>query len=366
VAESVTIVGAGHGGCAAAGDLGRKGIDVTLYNRTAARLEPLRRQGGIAFCDPEPHGVVPIHRLTTDVAEAAAAAARIVLMVPTSGIEYYARALAPHLTSDHDVLVAPGHTGGTLLFRRSVVDVVGKFRCRLAEAHTLPYICRMTREGEVTLWKRSDRLLFAALPATDTEALLRAFLDLFPSLTPMGSVLETSLSNLNAVMHPGAMLLDAGWIEATGGAFRFYSQGTTPAVGRLIAATDADRLAVGAALELRLPSFLEIFHAEGYTTDDAFASGDVYVAIRDSPPNLEIRAPSSLEHRYIREDIGFGLLGIAAFAGVAGVDVPTIDALIDLTSTASGFNLRGEGLNAERLGIAGMSTNDLRKYALTG
>lgn len=364
--ETVTIVGAGHGGCAAAGALGLGGIDVTLYNRTPARLEPLRRQSGIAFRDPADHGIVRIRRLTTDIAEAAAASTRIVLMVPTSGIEYYARAIAPHLTSAHDVLVAPGHTGGALLFRGSVIDVVGEFPCRLAEAHTLPYICRMTGEGEVTLWKRSDRLLFAALPASDTDELRREFSEFFPALTPVESVLETSLSNLNAVMHPGAMLLNAGWIEATSGRFRFYSEGTTPAVGRVIEATDVDRRAVGAALGLRLSSFLEVFHAEGYMTDEAFRSGDVYLAIRDSPPNREIQAPESLNHRYMREDIGFGLVPMSAFARAAGVDVPTIDALIDVATTATGFDFRGEGLDDQKLGIAGMDADELRRYALTG
>src|SRR5204863_9765590 len=106
---------------------------------------------------------------------------------------------------------------------------------------------RMTGEGAVTLWKRAERLLFAALPATDTAALAEVFGALFPSLVLASSVLETSLSNLNAVMHPGAMLLNAGRIEATGGDFDFYPEGTTPAVGRVIEATDDDRLAIARA-----------------------------------------------------------------------------------------------------------------------
>src|SRR5205807_2130258 len=102
-----------------------------------------------------------------------------------------------------------------------------EYEGQLAEIHTLPYICRMTGEGEVTLWKRADRLLFAALPAAHTPQMLETFQTVFGALEPATSVLETSLSNLNAVMHPGAMVLNAGWIEHTGGDFRFYSEGTT-------------------------------------------------------------------------------------------------------------------------------------------
>src|ERR1051325_1816521 len=89
VPDKITVVGAGHGGCAAAGDLGLRGFEVTLYNRSPERLAQLERQGGIVFHDPDDHGLVPIARLTTDIAAALAASSRVVLMVPTSGIEFY-------------------------------------------------------------------------------------------------------------------------------------------------------------------------------------------------------------------------------------------------------------------------------------
>src|SRR5207247_132268 len=130
----------------------------------------------------------------------------------------------------------------------------------------------------------------------------------FGALEPATSGLETSLSNLNAVMHPGAMVLNAGWIEHTGGDFRFYSEGTTPAVGRVIAATDAERLAIGARLGLSLVSFMDTFYASGYTTESAWRSGEVYRAIKESGPNRLIRSPDALRHRYIDEDIGYGLV----------------------------------------------------------
>src|ERR687888_516619 len=58
VSDAITIIGAGNGGCAAAADLTLRGWEVTLYNRTEARLEPLRQIGGVAFKDPHDQGVV--------------------------------------------------------------------------------------------------------------------------------------------------------------------------------------------------------------------------------------------------------------------------------------------------------------------
>ena len=45
--KTVAVLGAGHGGCAAAADLGRRGFNVRLHARSAERLAPLRAKGGI-------------------------------------------------------------------------------------------------------------------------------------------------------------------------------------------------------------------------------------------------------------------------------------------------------------------------------
>jgi opine dehydrogenase len=206
--------------------------------------------------------------------------------------------------------------------------------------------------------------MFAALPASRTPELLDVFRPAFESLFPASSVLETSLSNLNAVMHPGAVLLNAARIEESHG-FRFYSEGTTPAIGRVIAATDSERVAIGAALGLELEPFLDIFHREGYATDEAWQSRDTYRIVKESPPNRLIEAPNSLAHRYVTEDIGYGLVPMAALAAVAGVKAKTMDGLVHLTSVATGTDLATEGLSAARLGIEGLDAEGLRQYALS-
>lgn len=366
MSRTVTIIGAGNGGCAGAADLTRQGFEVTLYNRGPARLEPLRRQGGVRLKDPADHGVVPIARLTGDIAEALAGSSRIAVMLPTSTLELYAGLMAPHLREDHQILLLPGHTGGALYLKRALAALRPDFRPAIGETHTLPYICRMTGQGEVTLWKRSEKLFFAALPATATAWLQAGFGEVFPALQPVGSVLESSLININAVMHPAGMLLNAGWIERTAGDFRYYSEGNPPAVGRVVQAVDDERLAIGAALGLKLRPFIDTFYELRYTTEAAWRSRDVSRAITESPPNLEIRAPASLDHRYVHEDVGFGLVPMLAFAAAAGVAAPTIAAIVTLVNVATGIDYSQTGLNADRLGIAGLDGSTLRRYAMNG
>lgn len=362
--DSVLVVGAGNGGSVAAADLTLNGFEVTLFNRTEARLQPFRSQGGIHFMDPSDRGIVEIACLTTDIETALERALLVAVMVPTSTLGYYAKLMAPSLSPEHRVLLAPGHTGGALFFRRVISDLRPDLDLRLGEAHTLPYIARMSDEGRVTVWKRSDRLLFSALPADRTDSMVDDFERVFPVLKGVSSVLETSLSNFNAVMHPAGMILNTGWIEHTAGDFRYYSEGNTPGVGRVIKATDEERVRIGEAFGIELQSFLDGFYASGYTTEEAWRSGDVYEAIRHSEPNRSIVAPPSLNHRYVHEDIGFGLVPMLALARCADVAASTMEALVHLASVATGTDQVEDGLNAVRLGIDRMTLDDLRRLTL--
>lgn len=357
--RNVTVIGAGGGGCAGAAEFTRAGYEVTLYNRSTARLEPLINAGGVhLIAEGTDHGVQKLKAITDSIG-AAAASKTILVMAPTSALGFYAEQLAPHLTDGHRILLAPGHTAGALYFRKVIRDRRPDLGPLIGETHTLPYICRMTGEGQVTVWRRADRLLASALPASRIDELMETFSPLLPSLNPVGSVLQTSLSNHNAVMHPAGMILNAGWIERTAGDFRYYAEGHTAAVSRVIEAVDRERLEIGRHLDTQLEPFLDAFYAAGYTTEEAWRSRSVERAITDSPPNKEIKAPANLDDRYVHEDFGYGLVPFLALAAVAGVDVPATASLVSLAEVATGHPLSRDGLNAEKLGLAGMSRDEL-------
>src|SRR5271169_3974325 len=94
--RTVAVLGAGHGGCAAAADLGRRGFKVRLHARSAERLAPLRERPGIEVRGVQ-QGHVDVALMTTDLAAAVTGADLIMLVVPSIAHEPYARALAPLL-----------------------------------------------------------------------------------------------------------------------------------------------------------------------------------------------------------------------------------------------------------------------------
>src|SRR5580704_17729553 len=363
--KTVAVLGAGHGGCAAAADLGRRGLSVRLHARSAERLAPLRARGGIEARGVH-QGLVPVDLMTTDLAAAVRGAALVMLVVPSVAHEPYARVLAPLLRDGQPIFLNPGHTGGGLHFLNALRRAGYGAEVRSCETVTLTYITRMEGPATVNIFSYTRRLRFAALPGRNAAQMFALVKPLYPEIVEATSVLETGLGNLNAIFHPPGMIMNAGWLERTGGDFLFYRQGFTPAVGRVTAGVDAERMAVARALGVPAVPFLDIFYEAGLTTREAHDSGDIARACEESAPNKTIKAPPRLDHRYIHEDIGYGLVPMAALGAAASVATPTMNALVQLASLALGIDYARDGLTLDRLGLAGKSPTEIVRFAVEG
>lgn len=102
-----TIIGAGHGGKAMAAHLSLLGKEVTLYNRTAAHIEIVKKRRGIELESyPDgPHGFGQLARVTSDIKEALENAQVIMLVVPSSAHADLAKAMSPHLKDGQVILL---------------------------------------------------------------------------------------------------------------------------------------------------------------------------------------------------------------------------------------------------------------------
>ncbi|GAC1339570.1 MAG: hypothetical protein NVSMB29_07090 [Candidatus Dormibacteria bacterium] len=253
------------------------------------------------------------------------------------------------------VILNPGHTGGAL-HARAVFRRNGAPLPPVAELSTLTYVARTAPGSLVRMTGRAKAVRGACLPEGATA--LDWAISLFPGVVAGRDVLATSLSNVNLVLHPPGALLAAAWVEATAGDFRFYVDAMTPAVARVLVHLDDERRAVARAFGHELPTLVEEMAAVGTVDPGAAVRGDVVAAIRGGIANQSIKAPSSLAHRYYREDLPFALLPFLVLARVAGVSVSTASALHTLGCAAAGLN-PSEGLDQEGLGLAGCGLDDV-------
>jgi opine dehydrogenase len=168
-------------------------------------------------------------------------------------------------------------------------------------------------------------------------------------------VFQTSLQNGNPVIHPAVTLMNAALLERTGGDFRFYEEGVTRSVGRVMEAVDNERLAIAAAFGVKLLAEPDIGVMQGYMTESNYSTG-----YSRAPGFRGISAPATIDSRYLTEDVGYSLVFFTDLARRLGVPTPTMDAIIDITSVVLARDLRADGARTMRsLGLDQLSTEQL-------
>jgi opine dehydrogenase len=364
--KKIAILGAGNGGCAAAADLTLRGFEVRLFSRSDTTLLPIMKRGGITLVENGAENFAGLYFVSPLIIPVVNGADLIIVATPSVAHEYLAKTLAPHLRDGQIILLNPGHTGGSLHFAHLLRSLSSRADVKLCETVTLTYICRMPGPARVEVYRRTTNLRCAAFPAKYIAELVKDIIPVFPNIVAAENVIATGFANINAIMHPAGMLGNAGWIEKTGGDFLYYREGITPSVAAWIEAVDRERLEIVKSFGLESRRFVDIFHQSGLTSEDARASGSVYRSINESEPNRSIKSPPSLDHRYIKEDVGYGLVPMAEIGRLLGVKTPVMDALITLASAALGIDFRNAGLTLEKMGLGGCKPERLHEIVENG
>lgn len=350
---SVAILGAGAGGAAAAVDLTSRGNRVALWNRSPQTLAPLVAAGGIHHEGVLGDGFTAIDRITASLPEALVGADVALICLPSLGFDSTADALVG-AGAELPLILNPGHTAGAL----QMAERLAETKPPIAALSTLTYVARKPEGDRVRVTGVARRVRAACLPGG--ESALDWACELYPAAVRERDVLAAGLANVNFVLHPPAAVLAAAWVEASGGDFAFYADATTPAVARLMAALDAERLAVAAAFGHRLEPLLEEMAMIGTVAGDAARAGDLRAAIAEGEANRTIAAPGALTHRYYTEDFGYGLLPFTVLAQIAGVATPLADALLRIADTFLDDGAVAAGLGRERLGLSGVGLEGLQ------
>jgi opine dehydrogenase len=349
------VIGAGHGGLAMAGHLGIMGFPVALYNRTGDNLNGVRWHGGVKVSG-EVKGFGPVQTVTTDIAEAVAGADVIMVVTPATAHRHLAEIMAPHLVDGQIVVLNPGRTGGALEFRAVLQEAKTNAAVVIAETQTFLYTSRAVSRSEGHIYKVKNAVPLATLPAYWIPDTLAVVNQAFPCFVAGNTVLSTSMENIGAVFHPALTILNAGWIEATGGDFDYYLQGITPSIAVLLEKVDAERIAVATGLGLHSATAREWL----YRSYDS-SGRNLHEAIHSTLCYAGIKAPPNIAHRYIFEDVPMSLVPIASIGALLGIATPTIDMVINLGSILHGRDFRSEGRTVSRLGLAGLSVKQIRQ-----
>ena len=206
---------------------------------------------------------------------------------------------------------------------------------------------RRTPTADVMLNTIRARFDMAAVPAASGASALETCRALFGDrFTLADNVLAVSLANVNPVAHAAEVLPNLTRIDRREDWPLFEC--LTASAARLCSALDIERIRVAAAFGERVRSIEEhyrlSYHVEG--DDIAGIAAAIHAKYPDPP------GPKTLEHRYVLEDVPFGLVYIEALARCAAIEVPHISSSITLLSSASGRDFRAANPLLADLGIA--------------
>lgn len=369
----MAVLGAGNAGCSLAGELTLQGFDVSLAElpEFKSNIEMPMKKGGIQVDGELKTGFARIKKITLDIGDAIEGRDVIFVCSPAYGHEAFTRACAPHL-EDGQMLVYISYYGA-LRMAKLLEDL--KVDKDITVGETLSFLYASDRVGKkgaffmdrylddarVLIKREKEGLPVAAFPATKNSRFVDTIRRVVPSIVSARNVLETSVNNVNPMSHPIGVLMNAGWIEHTGGKFSFYLQGQTPSIKRVAKAMDEERMKVARAFGLEAISNEEQsrrMYAKYVDKKGEVHQEKYYKNVYDAPPNLK--------HRYLVEDVIYGLVPMYHLARVAKVETPIIESVIRFASVANETDYWKTGVSLEQLRLDGKNVDQILDFVNKG
>lgn len=182
-------------------------------------------------------------------------------------------------------------------------------------------------------------------PAVDdpVHALLES---LYAQVEFAGSVFETSLSAPNPIIHAPVCLLNMTKIEQ-GSTFHMLTDGFAERTERLVGCIDRERHALAQALDVAYTPIVR--QLNGFWGSDYPTLRELF---RSSPVYREVQGPTSVGHRFIQEDVPYGVAPLVSLGRILNVPTPTNAMLLALYDDYFGTAFHGPALTRELIDAA--------------
>ncbi|MEV4145041.1 NAD/NADP octopine/nopaline dehydrogenase family protein [Amycolatopsis sp. NPDC049691] len=342
--DGIGVVGAGGEGRAVAAYLASRGLAVHLCTRNLEEVREIARRREIVASGVL-GGRFPLREVTGDPASLAGRAVVLVATVTTAYPEVAAR-LAPHLGAGQVVVLFSGKLCGSVEFAHALA-AAGAPEVDVVETDALFAARPSGTDGVTVLGTKGWNLISGSTPAAVGRhaGLLREW---FPMLEVARNPVERGLHDFGAVAHVPIALANLGTIDRAE-ELLFYVDGVSARTVALLERTEAEFALVARAYGARLMPMTEVL--DRYYGCPATTLLD---ALRTVEPYRTIAAPTSLDHRFLTEDIRSTLVPLQALARCAGVATPVVDAAITIMSVLGGEDFRRTGRTLARLGWEGL------------
>ncbi len=337
------VVGGGPSGCATAAMLQSLGHAPSLWSPTGRRFANPDSDVAEFTLSGAHEGAMRIPRLAelADIGEFDT----IVVCLPGSAYEAVLGSLLPFLRTGQTVIVSGSLSLCPLWLRQSALARGQSIRAigwgtTLCTAH-------FRADGSLRVNKARTRIDMASIGTLDdAEAPLALCERLFGArFAESDTLLAPTLANINPCTHAAEVIPNLSRIDLaeTWSLFGNF----THSVAALAEVLDAERLAIATAYGLELPTLREHYHRSYHVPLGSLVEMTAEMTRRGLGPS----GPVTLNHRYIVEDVPFGLVFLEAMARTAGVPTPAISGSIVFLQAVGGRDFRTENFLVEALAL---------------
>ena len=365
VSKKITVLGAGNGGCAFSGHLAHKGFDVSLFEhpKFEKNLEEIKEKGGIELTG-KIEGFGKLSNITTNIADALREAKIIMVAVPAFAHFDFMEMAMPYLEDGQIIVFNPDNYASLRLKKLLKENNIEK-KIYIAGTSSLLYATRKATPSKVNIFEIKSIMPVGVLPSVDTEYVLKNLKELFDEFIPAENILEVDLQNGNMLVHCPGMVLNAGRIESTKGDFMFYWEGMTESVCRVIEEVDRERMRVGEKLGLKLQDFLTEMR-KFYNKEKPGKDLHDFLTHSRAHGGRGPDSPKDLKHRYLSEDVPFGLVAVSELGKLVDVSTPATDSIIILSSVLNQEDYMKSGITIEKIGFLNKALSEIQNYLKAG
>lgn len=352
----ITVIGAGNSGLAMAGQLAIAGHDVILWNRTEENIKKIMQTKIINM-----EGVIEdkavLKNATSDLNLALAEPEIVIITPPAFSHRELAIRFRECLQTEPLIILSPGRTCGAIEFRHYYNQGNNPNKPLITEAQTVIHTCRKLSEDLVHLYAIKNAVYLSGLGIVSNEEIYNKLPpDLKQNFQPADSMIQTSIGNVGMILHCAPLLLNSGRTEDQYSDYLYYHQGITPRIAEYLEAMDRERMRVALALDYEVESTSD-WLGRSYRSP----GNNLYEKIQNTHAYSEIFAPSTLKHRYIFEDIPYGLVPLEALGHMFDIDMSYTSLIIDLGSKLMNENFRENGRNLREIDFVDFFQRLVRK-----
>lgn len=322
----VGIVGAGAIAMGYAAILSDLGHTPHVWSPSGARTASLREGARLKVSGAIEGEFSP--EVSTDAA-ALAICDVIVLALPAYGHRFVLDSLLPHIEYRHAVIIS-GHLSFAALYLSRRLAERG-LQIPIVAWNTTVLTSKASSHTEIRVGTIRAKVDMATLPVSRAEEARILCVSLFGDRFVLkDDLLTIALSNLNPQLHMGIALCNLTRMEQ-GEVWRQRTN-ITPAVGRLLEALDKERLSLAKAFGKNVRTIFDQYALSFGVSGASVSEICQHLARNGNDP----MGPTTIQTRYVLEDVPYGLTPTLYLANLAGISMPLHRSGVDILSACFG------------------------------